>query len=38
MELEAMERGKKKMNLRDNQRKRRNQAEKLRNQRLDKRK
>jgi len=37
MELEAMEREKKMMNLRDNQRERRNQAGELGNQRLDRR-
>jgi len=38
MELEEIERRKKKTKLRDNQRGRRNQAEKLRNQRIDRRK
>jgi len=37
MELEVMERGKKKTNLGDNHRERRNQAEKLRNQKMDRR-
>jgi len=37
MELEEMEREKKKTNLRDNQRERRNRAEELGNQKLDKR-
>ena len=37
MELEVMERRKKKTNLKDNQREKRNRAEELRNQRMDKR-
>jgi len=38
MELEAMERRKKKTNLRDNQRERRNRAKELRNQKMNRRK